>query len=158
MSLCECGCGLPAAIATRTNGRTKKGQSCRFKAGHKGRSRTATGYRKRQTPRGVIWEHIVVAETVLGKRLPLGAEVHHVDGTRRNNAPANLVICQSHAYHGLLHVRARVVRAGGNPNTDRICSRCHCVRPAFAFFANERRCRECKRSYDRERYARLRAH
>jgi hypothetical protein len=69
-------------------------------------------------------EHVHIAESALGKRLPNGAEVHHVDGNGQNNAHSNLVICQDHAYHYLLHVRALVVKHGGNPNTQRVCGRC----------------------------------
>lgn len=71
------------------------------------------------------YEHILIAERALGKPLPKGAEVHHVNEDKRNNRPSNLVICQDRAYHALLHRRARVLRASGNPNTQRICYRCH---------------------------------
>jgi hypothetical protein len=50
--------------------------------------------------------------------------VHHVDECKSNNAPSNLVACQDTAYHFLLHVRTRTVRAGGDPNTQRVCGRC----------------------------------
>jgi len=64
----------------------------------------------------VVMEHIAVAERVLGRKLPNGAIVHHVDGNTRNNAPANLVICPSQAYHKMIHVRERSLDATGNPN------------------------------------------
>lgn len=50
--------------------------------------------------------------------------VHHVDGNRQNNAHSNLVVCQDRRYHNLLHVRQRVLAAGGDPNTQRICFMC----------------------------------
>jgi hypothetical protein len=61
-------------------------------------------------------EHIVVAERVLGKPLPPGAVVHHVDGDRLNNSPANLVICPDDAYHLLIHQRQRALDACGHAN------------------------------------------
>lgn len=64
----------------------------------------------------------------MGKPLPRGAEVHHVDRNRYNNSPSNLVVCQDHAYHMLLHARQRVVDAGGNPNTQRICLTCKALK------------------------------
>lgn len=83
----------------------------------------------------VGYTHVVVAERALGRGLPLGAQVHHVDENKRNNAHANLVICQDQAYHSLLHVRTRIVKAGGNPNTQAICSRCRCLKARSEFSA-----------------------
>ena len=76
------------------------------------------------TSRGgaAVYRHVLVAEKALEKRLPPHACIHHVNDKRKDNGNANLVICENHAYHFLLHVRARVVRAGGDPNTQRICS------------------------------------
>lgn len=51
--------------------------------------------------------HIVVAEKALGKRLPPGAIVHHVDEDKLNYAGTNLVICPNQAYHMLIHQRMR---------------------------------------------------
>lgn len=69
-------------------------------------------------------EHRVVAARALGKALPPGAEVHHIDGNRKNNANTNLVICQDRSYHRLLHRRQWIKRAGGDPNKHFWCSCC----------------------------------
>lgn len=101
---------------------------------------------------GHVLEHVVIAERAVGHALPDLAEVHHVDENTMNNANGNLVICQDRAYHKLLHVRARVVRAGGDPNTERICTTCRVVK-SFAAFNKwsgniadglQRRCRVCQ--------------
>jgi len=60
-------------------------------------------------------EHISIAENVLGRKLPTGAIVHHVDGNRRNNRKDNLVICPSQAYHKMLHMREKALRFTGDP-------------------------------------------
>ena len=98
---------------------------------------------------GRVREHIAVAADALGRPLPPLAVVHHVNDDTADNRSCNLVICESDAYHKLLHVRRRVFRAGGNPDTDRICSSCKTVKPIADFsptFSRGKRglSRECK--------------
>lgn len=87
----------------------------------------------RHAAAGTIYVHVLVAERALGRELPAGAEVHHVDGTKLNNENSNLVICQDVAYHKLLHYRASVIARGGNPNTERWCGDCEAFLPFSAF-------------------------
>ncbi len=82
---------------------------------------------------GYVREHVLVAEKALGHYLPEGAIVHHVDEDVQNNKPNNLVICQDNAYHRLIHVRMRVVRHGGNPNTDKVCGGCSTAKSKTEF-------------------------
>lgn len=67
--------------------------------------------------------HIVVAERALGRPLPPGVEVHHVNEDKRDNRGVNLVICPDHAYHMLLHMRTRALDACGHANWRR-CRYC----------------------------------
>lgn len=71
----------------------------------------------------MICEHTIVAERALGKPLPAGAEVHHVDENRLNNSPTNLVICDR-AYHLLIHRRMEALKQCGNANWKR-CPYCN---------------------------------
>lgn len=80
-----------------------------------------------------VYEHRLVCQRALGRPLASRNDVHHVDGDHTNNTPRNLVICEDRAYHKLLHHRQRVVRAGGNPNTENVCRRCGVVKPLDAF-------------------------
>lgn len=63
---------------------------------------------------------------VLGRPLLSSQPVHHHSLTQ-------IVICESHDYHRLLHARERVLKAHGNPNTDRICAYCDNPRPITGF-------------------------
>lgn len=74
--------------------------------------------------RGYVYEHVVVAERALGRPLPAGAEVHHINENTADNRPANLVICPDHAYHALLHRRMRALAACGHVDWLR-CQHCH---------------------------------
>lgn len=70
-----------------------------------------------------VLEHVAVAEKAIGRRLPKGARVHHVDGNKTNNASTNLVVCPNEEYHRLLHIRADALAACGNANYRR-CKFC----------------------------------
>jgi hypothetical protein len=169
VKLCECGCGQPAPMSNKTSQvqGLVKGQPRRFVAGHYRPPRSQAWYpvksvqfhpraKHRGDRRAFVAEHILVAEAALGRYLPDGAEVHHVDENKANNANSNLVICQDHRYHFLLHARARVVKAGGDPNADKICCRCGRVKPLEEFNLSRKlkatgrqsRCRDCSRDLE----------
>lgn len=48
---------------------------------------------------GYVFEHILVAERVLGRRLRPRERVHHEDDNRQNNAPSNLIVYPSNGQH-----------------------------------------------------------
>lgn len=130
--------------------------------GHSNESRTTEytdkhGYKLSYAPvhprasiRGWIASHILIAEKVLGKLLPINAEVHHVDENKANNQNNNLVICENHAYHGLLHSRLNIVKAGGDPDRHKKCSTCQQVKLHLQFGIRSRspdglreNCKDC---------------
>lgn len=102
--------------------------------------------------------HIALAEKALGKKLPKGAEIHHVDEDKTNNNPDNLVICPNHSYHALLHARQRILAAGGTPGKQKICGMCKQLLPVASFVNNvlkydgtHNNCRVCVSEYKKKR-------
>jgi hypothetical protein len=168
VGLCQCGCGQATTVAAKTD-RTYgyvKGVPKAYACGHTSRRRKVNCANKwRYFVTANRKAHVVIAEAVMGKPLPATAEVHHVDGDGLNNAHRNLVICQDKTYHKLLHFRARVLRAGGNPNTDKLCSTCRRVLPLESFTKRQKNtahgrcynCRECHSAWARAAYRRRKA-
>jgi hypothetical protein len=71
---------------------------------------------------GRVYVHLVVASRALGRQIPVGVEVHHAfEDLMEFRA---LVICEDRRYHQLLHTRLRVLRAGGDPRTHKLCRYC----------------------------------
>lgn len=89
-----------------------------------GHVRKQDGYRVLSRGKSaVVLEHVAVAERALGRPLPPGVQVHHVDENKSNNGPGNLVICPDQAYHELLHIRQAAMDATGDPD-KRKCKFC----------------------------------
>lgn len=160
--LCECGCGRQANRYKQNDARRGfvKGAHARFLPGHNWKRDVGQSYRVIHAPghpSDQILEHRLIAERAIGRPLDPRHEVHHVNGDRRDNRPSNLVICEDKAYHKLLHFRQRIKAAGGNPSTDRICSRCKRVLPLSAFAKRRGRqsgtqtaCKPCGNEYRRK--------
>lgn len=59
----------------------------------------------RATCGNYVYEHLLVAEKILGRPLVLGREVvHHINGIRTDNKHSNLLICTK-SFHYWLHAR-----------------------------------------------------
>lgn len=130
--LCRCGCGQATRIYRGKpnlciDGHQTKGRKISRPA--KPAIAHSNGYVLVRMPdhptahRGYVYEHVLVAERVLGKPLPERACVHHVNGVKHDNRPSNLVICPDATYHNLLHTRARALAACGHADWIR-CRHC----------------------------------
>jgi hypothetical protein len=104
-------------------GITSSGHGSRWKGGRQasghGYVRVHVPNHPRASKKGTVYEHILLAERALGRYLPDGAEVHHVDEDKSHNVGGNLVICQDRGYHLLLHQRQRALDACGDANARR---------------------------------------
>lgn len=169
--LCGCGCGAATPIASQTDSRSgaEIGQPVRFVKGHQarlrrgdghpswkgGRTRMADGYvlvhcpsHPRAYKTGYVLEHVLVASAALGRPLPRGVVVHHRNDDTSDNRNGNLVILQNQREHIQLHVRRTVLRAGGNPWTQRVCCTCREPKDYAEFYRPERggECRDCSKA------------
>lgn len=71
---------------------------------------------------GRIREHVYIASLAMGKPIPQGAHVHHVNNISTDNRNENLVVCSS-AYHKLIHQRTDAYNATGDASKMK-CAYC----------------------------------
>jgi hypothetical protein len=76
--------------------------------------------------RGYAYEHRVVAEQKIGRRLRKGELVHLIDKNRQNNDPNNLEVKESPAHHLFEHRKKDVGRRKPNERNPIIRCRCGC--------------------------------
>lgn len=131
-------------------GRKKRSDCGERNANWRGGVTVKDGYEIRNATHKRV--HVETVEAVLGKPLPRGAVVHHVNEDRSDNRNNNLVVLQDRAEHNELHRKLRVRRLGGNPWTDKVCMDCIRPKPATSFYSHRAgRCIDCSRADARER-------
>ena len=81
------------------------------------------GYIKIRIAGKYVMEHILRVEKALGRKLPKGAEVHHVNEIRSDNRAENLVLCPTKKYHKIIHQRMNALLKSGDAN-KRPCKYC----------------------------------
>lgn len=52
---------------------------------------------------GYVYEHLLVAEKKIGRKILKGEIVHHVNCVKEDNRPENLFVCKSSQEHFLIH-------------------------------------------------------
>jgi hypothetical protein len=75
--------------------------------------------------RGYAYEHRIVAEHKIGRRLNIGEIVHHIDGNKQNNSPDNIEIVDGVFSHKFLHRKSLNKRRPGEVNPIISCE-CGC--------------------------------
>lgn len=52
---------------------------------------------------GLVYEHMIVAEKILGRKLKAGEVVHHKDENKKNNSPDNIMVFKTRKDHSAYH-------------------------------------------------------
>lgn len=95
---------------------------------------------------GLVYEHDMIAEIMLKRRLKKGEVVHHIDFNRQNNSVSNLIVFKTKGDHTAYHRGAEIELEGdvyvakklsficpecGNPKTPntQLCYKCYTSLP-----------------------------
>ena len=98
-----------------------------------GNSLTSHGYRLIRVGRdhhladvrGYAYEHRIIAESKIGRKLEKGEQVHHIDGNKLNNCPSNLEVCTTQEHRAKHRTRDLGRRLPGQKNPLVSCA-CGC--------------------------------
>lgn len=109
-----------------------------------GRTVASNGYvliRKPNHPRadcrGYVYEHILVAEQVIGRPVRKGEQVHHKNHVKTDNRPENLAVKASPAHHAVEHRKRTDLRGLNEPNPTVACD-CGCGETFLRYDATNR--------------------
>lgn len=111
-------------------GRPKIGNHPNFKSG---RTIASNGYvlvfkgvkHHLSDSRGYAYEHRLVMEEKLGRRLKKGEQVHHIDHDTKNNNPENLMLMESLREHKFFH-RKTTDKRGVKEENPMVACECGC--------------------------------
>lgn len=76
-----------------------------------GTTRRKDGYVLEYVNGKQVFQHRLVAELIIGRRLHAGECVHHRNGNKSDNRPENLQVLSSHSEHMKLHSRIAALKA-----------------------------------------------
>lgn len=74
--------------------------------------------------RGYVYEHRLIAEQKLGRRLRKSERPHHINGIKADNRPENIEVCKSEAHHRAAHRHVR--QDLRNPDAPNPVIKCAC--------------------------------
>ena len=61
---------------------------------------------------GIVYEHMIMAEELLDRKLNEGETVHHKDRNRYNNSLNNLMVFKTNADHVAYHMGCEIIKDG----------------------------------------------
>jgi hypothetical protein len=117
-------------------------------------SMAAEPYKRLKVNGRLVREHVAIAENILGRRLPRGVQVHHVNEIKKDNRHENLVICPNLAYHHLLHQRTRAFDACGHADwlVCAYCGKHDDPKNLLTYTRGSARHAECQSAYGKSQY------
>ena len=90
----------------------RRSKKCQHKKSH-----IANGYIEIYLPNhpsaknhGFVYEHIIIAEEILGRGLKKGEVVHHINKKRTDNSPKNLMVFKTNADHSRFHKTGKAIQ------------------------------------------------
>lgn len=93
-----------------------------------------------------VYEHMLVAEDMISRRLQKGEVVHHIDHNRKNNSYENLMVFKSEADHAAYHMGNKAIKDGdvyiASRMTSNICPICGNIKSESAAM-----CMDCSLEY-----------
>jgi len=84
-------------------------------------TKNANGYVLKRTVEGYQFEHRLVAEEILGFRLPPFEHVHHINFDKMDNSPENLCVMNDEdhlTFHKMLRIYKRAFKSLPHPITQ----------------------------------------
>ena len=100
--------------------------------------------------RGYAYEHRLVAEQILGRRLEPGEQVHHRNADKADNDPTNIEVFASRAVHAVEHrAPTSTLRHPCAPNPVVLCA-CGCG-AAFTKYDRQNRPRRFRSGHNTDR-------
>lgn len=99
-----------------------------------------------------IYYHTIVVEKNLGKQLPEGALVHHINYNKSDNRIHNLLICKNSFHHGEIHRQTDAFKACGNASWLRCvhCKKYDSPKTIYTDNASRYYHKNCSSKYARE--------
>ena len=65
----------------------------------------------RADSRGYVYEHLLIAEVELGRRIRVDENIHHINGDNSDNSPSNIIVLDSFSTHMKVHWEERKRKA-----------------------------------------------
>lgn len=105
--LCKCGC------SQELNKYDERGRSRAYCHGHNGKKKledcTLVKMKNGYVTRGRVYEHRLIMEKYIGRKLKRNEQVHHINGSRADNRIENLKLYNSNSEHHYYHSIERMM-------------------------------------------------